>query len=236
MSREDLIAKANKPMADALRLHPFYKGKVQVLPKCAVRGFDDFAVWYTPGVAAPCRAIQAEPALVYEHTNKGNTIAIVTDGTRVLGLGDIGPEAGLPVMEGKALLFKFLGGVDAIPICLGSKDPEAKQCARLPRRLSWCAGHPCAHHQRRRGAGRRPRAGRVRRGREVARGPDPSVHGRVAGLSAGRGRHSHGRSKGRRGQLAKASQQLHREATALIGTAREATRVLLDQGLILAYG
>jgi len=84
-------------------LHPFYKGKMQVLPKCAVRGFEDFAVWYTPGVAAPCRAIQADPALVYEHTNKGNSIAIVTDGTRVLGLGGIGPEAGLPVMEGKAL-------------------------------------------------------------------------------------------------------------------------------------
>jgi malate dehydrogenase (oxaloacetate-decarboxylating) len=76
-------------------------------------------------VAAPCRAIQENKELVYEHTNKGNTVAIVSDGTRVLGLGDIGPEAGLPVMEGKALLFKYLGGVDAVPICLDTKDPYA---------------------------------------------------------------------------------------------------------------
>ena len=123
-SRHDLLAKAKQPSNDALRLHPFYRGKMQVMPKCPIRGLDDFAVWYTPGVAAPCTAIQAEPELVYEHTNKANSIAIVTDGTRVLGLGDIGPEAGLPVMEGKALLFKYLGGVDAVPICLGSKDPE----------------------------------------------------------------------------------------------------------------
>jgi malic enzyme len=75
-------------------------------------------------VAAPCRAIQAEPDLVDEHTNKGNCIAIATDGTRVLGLGDIGPEAGLPAMEGKALLFKYLGGVDAVPLCLNTKDPD----------------------------------------------------------------------------------------------------------------
>ena len=122
--KDELIAKAGQPSEQALRLHPFYRGKVQVLPKCPVSDFSDFAIWYTPGVAAPCRAIHADPALVYEHTTKANSIAIVTDGTRVLGLGDIGPEAGLPVMEGKALLFKFLGGVDAVPICLGTKDPE----------------------------------------------------------------------------------------------------------------
>jgi malate dehydrogenase (oxaloacetate-decarboxylating) len=123
-AQEELLARARQPWRDALRLHPFYRGKVQVLPKCAIRSFDDFAIWYTPGVAAPCKAIQADPALVYEHTNKANTVAIVTDGTRVLGLGDIGPEAGLPVMEGKALLFKYLGGIDAVPICLRTKDRD----------------------------------------------------------------------------------------------------------------
>ncbi|MBI2862641.1 MAG: NADP-dependent malic enzyme [Chloroflexi bacterium] len=107
-----------------MRLHPFYRGKIEMVPKCAIRDFNDFAIWYTPGVAEPCRAIVREPEAVYEMTNKANTIAIVTDGTRVLGLGDIGPEAGLPVMEGKALLFKYLGGVDAVPICLGTKDPD----------------------------------------------------------------------------------------------------------------
>jgi malate dehydrogenase (oxaloacetate-decarboxylating) len=124
LTKEELLAKAKKPAEDAMKLHPFYKGKFQVMSKCAVRDFNDFAIWYTPGVAAPCRAIQAEPELVYEHTNKANCIAVVSDGTRVLGLGDIGPEAGLPVMEGKALLFKYLGGVDAVPICLDTKDPD----------------------------------------------------------------------------------------------------------------
>ena len=116
--QEELLAKAKKPAKDAMRLHPYYRGKVQIAPKCPVRDPSDWAVWYTPGVAAPCRAIHADPELVYEHTNKANTVAIVSDGSRVLGLGDIGPEAGLPVMEGKALLFKYLGGVDAVPLCL----------------------------------------------------------------------------------------------------------------------
>jgi len=124
LTKEELLAKAKKPAQDAMKLHPFYKGKVQSMSKCAIRDFSDFAIWYTPGVAAPCRAIQAEPELVYEHTNKANCIAVVSDGTRVLGLGDIGPEAGLPVMEGKGLLFKYLGGVDAVPICLRTKDPD----------------------------------------------------------------------------------------------------------------
>ncbi len=121
---EELLAKAKKPGEDAMKLHPFYKGKVEVVPKCRIRDFDDFAIWYTPGVAEPCRDIKKHPEKVFEHTNKGNLVAIVSDGTRVLGLGDIGPEAGLPVMEGKAILFKYLGGVDAFPICLDTKDPD----------------------------------------------------------------------------------------------------------------
>ena len=122
---EALLAKAKKPSADAMRLHPFYRGKVETTLKCAVRSFNDFAIWYTPGVAAPCRAIEADPEKVYEYTNKWNTVAVVSDGTRVLGLGDIGPKAGLPVMEGKALLYKYLGGVDGVPIMLDTKDPDA---------------------------------------------------------------------------------------------------------------
>ena len=124
VTKEELLAKAGKPAQDAMKLHPFYRGKMQTMAKCAVRDFNDFAIWYTPGVAEPCRAIKANKERVYEYTNKWNTVAVVSDGTRVLGLGDIGPEAALPVMEGKALLFKYLGGVDAVPICLATKDPD----------------------------------------------------------------------------------------------------------------
>lgn len=124
VSVEELLAKAKKPSEDAMRLHPFYRGKLEVTPKCRIKDFGDFAIWYTPGVAAPCRDIEKHPDKVFEHTNKGNFVAVVSDGTRVLGLGDIGPHAALPVMEGKAILFKYLGGVDAFPICLGTKDPE----------------------------------------------------------------------------------------------------------------
>lgn len=120
---EALLAKAHKPSDDAMRLHPFYRGKIETALKCAVRDLDDFAIWYTPGVAAPCKAIAGDPEKVYDYTNKWNTVAVVSDGTRVLGLGDIGPKAGLPVMEGKALLYKYLGGVDAVPIMLDTKDP-----------------------------------------------------------------------------------------------------------------
>ncbi len=97
---------------------------MEVVPKCCIRDFNDFAIWYTPGVAEVCRAIAKNETLVYDYTNKWNMVAVVTDGTRILGLGDIGPKAGLPVMEGKSILFKYLGGVDAIPICLGTKDPD----------------------------------------------------------------------------------------------------------------
>ena len=124
MSTEELLAKAKKPAADAMRLHQYYRGKVETTLRCPIRDFNDFAIWYTPGVAAPCKAIAADPALVYEYTHKWNTVAVVSDGTRVLGLGDIGPKAGLPVMEGKALLYKYLGGVDAWPIMLDTKDPD----------------------------------------------------------------------------------------------------------------
>jgi malate dehydrogenase (oxaloacetate-decarboxylating) len=105
----------------AKRLHRQYRGKIQTFSKVPI-GTGDLGIWYTPGVAEPCKEIVGERDLVYEYTNRGNTVAIVTDGSRILGLGNIGPEAGLPVMEGKALLFKYLGGVDAVPICLGSQD------------------------------------------------------------------------------------------------------------------
>ncbi|NPV82317.1 MAG: NADP-dependent malic enzyme [Candidatus Aminicenantes bacterium] len=121
---EELLAKAEQPSKDALRLHPFYKGKVGVTLKCRVRDFKDFAIWYTPGVAAACMEINKDVEKAYEMTNKGNFVAVISDGTRVLGLGDIGPEAAMPVMEGKALLYKYLGGVDAFPICLREKDPD----------------------------------------------------------------------------------------------------------------
>ncbi|AKL97533.1 NAD(P)-dependent malic enzyme [Endomicrobium proavitum] len=119
-----LLKSANVPSALARKMHPFYKGKIEVVPKCRVKDFNDFSIWYSPGVAAVCTDIYKNPELVYEYTNKGNSIAVVSDGTRVLGLGDIGAEASMPVMEGKALLYKYLGGVDAYPICLGTKDEK----------------------------------------------------------------------------------------------------------------
>lgn len=100
----------------SVELARYYAGKIETVPKVPVRSMSDFALWYTPGIAEVSRSIQADPDRAFELTGRWNTIAIVTDGTRVLGLGDIGPQAALPVMEGKALLFKWLGGVDAIPI------------------------------------------------------------------------------------------------------------------------
>jgi malate dehydrogenase (oxaloacetate-decarboxylating) len=123
-SEEEMLKKAYEPARLAMVYHPFYEGKIEITAKCPVRNLNDFAIWYTPGVAEPCKDIQKNPERVYDHTSKGNMVAVVSDGTRVLGLGDIGPEAGLPVMEGKALLFKYLGGVDAVPICLDTKDTE----------------------------------------------------------------------------------------------------------------
>ncbi len=119
LTKEQLIEKSKIPSKNALKMHPFYKGKLQVMPKCSIRDFQDFGIWYSPGVAAPCMDIHKNPENVYIHTNKWNYVAVVSDCTRVLGLGNIGPEAGLPVMEGKGLLYKYLGGVDAFPLCIG---------------------------------------------------------------------------------------------------------------------
>ena len=107
----------------ALELHAARQGKLEVISKVPVKTRDDLSTAYTPGVAEPCRQIVKDPAAVYTYTTKGNMVAVVTNGTAVLGLGDIGPEAGLPVMEGKCVLFKEFGGVNAVPICLDTKDP-----------------------------------------------------------------------------------------------------------------
>ncbi|MHA1746945.1 MAG: NAD(P)-dependent malic enzyme [Promethearchaeota archaeon] len=130
MNKDQLIAKSELPAKNAMKMHPFYKGKLQVTPRCRIENFQDFGIWYSPGVAAPCMDIYNHPEQVYEHTSKWNYVAVVSDGTRVLGLGDIGPEAGLPVMEGKALLYKYLGGVDAFPMCVGP-DMSAEDIIQL---------------------------------------------------------------------------------------------------------
>lgn len=111
-------------MKESLRLHGEWKGKLETVPKMAVDNKDALSVAYTPGVAAPCVEIQKDPAKSYELTGRGNTVAVITDGSAVLGLGDIGPEAGMPVMEGKCVLFKTFGGVDAIPLCVRTKDVD----------------------------------------------------------------------------------------------------------------
>ena len=109
---------------ESLRVHKEKKGKMEIVSKVPLNTKDDLSIGYTPGVAEPCRQIHKDKDLAYEYTIKGNYIAVVTDGTAVLGLGDIGPEASLPVMEGKCILFKEFGGVDAIPLCLNTKDPD----------------------------------------------------------------------------------------------------------------
>ena len=108
----------------SLKMHEEHKGKVEVVSKLAVKNRDDLSTAYTPGVAEPCRKIRDNKADVYKYTCKGNMVAVVSDGTAVLGLGDIGPEAAIPVMEGKSILFKEFGGVDAFPICLDTKDVD----------------------------------------------------------------------------------------------------------------
>lgn len=108
----------------AKKYHEYFGGKVSVELKVPVEKLEDFSFWYTPGVAGPCVDIQEDEEQVFDYTNRANTIAVISDGSRVLGLGDIGPKAGLPVIEGKSLLFKYLGGVDAYPICVDTKDED----------------------------------------------------------------------------------------------------------------
>lgn len=109
---------------ESLKLHEKNRGKIEVVSKVKVNTREDLSLAYTPGVAEPCRKIHENEENVYKYTSKGNIVAVVTDGTAVLGLGDIGPKAGLPVMEGKAILFKEFAGVDAFPICLDTKDVD----------------------------------------------------------------------------------------------------------------
>ena len=125
VTAESEAAQTEELSERAVRLARFYQGKVETVPKVPVRSLADFSLWYTPGIAAVSRRIAEEPDESFELTGRWNTIAIVTDGSRVLGLGDIGPQAALPVMEGKALLFKFLGGVDAVPIPVAVRSPQA---------------------------------------------------------------------------------------------------------------
>lgn len=109
---------------EALKLHKDNRGKISILSKVEVKDSKDLSLAYTPGVAEPCKEIHKNPDMIYEYTNKGNFVAVVTDGSAVLGLGDIGAMAGMPVMEGKAVLFKEFGGIDAFPICIGTKDVD----------------------------------------------------------------------------------------------------------------
>ena len=110
--------------AESLRVHLRHKGKLEVISKVKIEDKDDLSIAYTPGVAEPCQKIAKDKENAFRYTIKGHTVAVVTDGSSVLGLGDIGPEAAMPVMEGKSILFKEFGGVDAFPICLDTKDPE----------------------------------------------------------------------------------------------------------------
>ena len=152
---------------ESLRLHYEWKGKLEVTPRAAVDSKEALSLAYTPGVAQPCLEIQKDINKSYELTRRWNTVAVVTDGTAVLGLGDIGPEAGMPVMEGKCVLFKAFGGVDAIPLCVRSKDVDeivktvallagsfggvnledisAPRCFEIEKKLKECCDIPIFH-------------------------------------------------------------------------------------------
>ncbi|QOX64582.1 NAD-dependent malic enzyme [Anoxybacterium hadale] len=109
---------------ESLKLHEEHQGKLSVVSKVPLKNKDDLSIAYTPGVAEPCREINRDPDLVYKYTTKGNTVAVISDGSAVLGLGNIGAKAAIPVMEGKAVLFKAFADIDAIPICLETQDTE----------------------------------------------------------------------------------------------------------------
>jgi malate dehydrogenase (oxaloacetate-decarboxylating) len=108
----------------SLQAHKEWRGKIETRARCKVESRDDLSTAYTPGVAEPCLAIRDDVEKSFELTRRWNTVPVITDGTAVLGLGDIGPEAGLPVMEGKAALFKVFGDIDSYPLCIKSKDTE----------------------------------------------------------------------------------------------------------------
>ena len=118
----------------ALALHKEHHGKMEINVKVPMETMEDLSMAYTPGVAQPCREIHNNPETVYDYTWKGNSVAVVSDGTAVLGLGDIGPAAGLPVMEGKSILFKKYANIDAVPLCIDTKDPQEiiKFCKQIP--------------------------------------------------------------------------------------------------------
>ncbi len=152
---------------ESLKLHYQWHGKLDVVPKMEVKTKDDLSLAYTPGVAQPCLEIQKDPSKSYELTGRWNTCAVITDGSAVLGLGDIGPEAGMPVMEGKCVLFRAFGGVNAIPLCVRTKDADefvhavslmagsfgginledisAPRCFEIERKLKECCDIPIFH-------------------------------------------------------------------------------------------